>query len=117
LGEDGTEERELTYADKSTLASEAMLALVAGSDTTSTTLANAVFNLVSHPKVFAALRYEIDGIGLDGDEDVVPDPAQLAELKYLNAVINETLRLAPVLPCGGARTLPPSGGAVTIGDQ
>jgi cytochrome P450 len=92
-----------------------MLALVAGSDTTSTTLANVVFNLITNPKVFASLRAEIDSLEHNETSVVVLDGEQpLGDLKYLNAVINETLRVTPVLPCGGQRT---SKAPVVIGDK
>jgi cytochrome P450 len=73
---------------------EAALALVVGSDTTRTTLANAIYYLVYYPEVFTRLRDELDataGQGASYDEAI--DSNHLAELKYLQAVINETLRL------------------------
>jgi cytochrome P450 len=97
--------------DDETLAAEASLAIVAGSDTTSTALANALFYLISHPASMARLREELDGTAPPG-EDVPPEA--LSELPYLQAVLNETLRLQPAVPNGVQRTPPPEGGPVVV---
>jgi cytochrome P450 len=86
---------------------EASLALVAGSDTTATTLSNAVFYLIRHPQVFARLRVEIDAAcGGHGNYEEGIEPSILSELEYLQAVLNETLRLQPAVPNGIQRTSP-----------
>ncbi|MBO0856734.1 MAG: cytochrome P450, partial [Nocardia sp.] len=64
--------------------------LVAGHETTATTLVWALFRLHRQPRVLRRLRDEIDGAGTDPDE--------LAALPYLTAVCRETLRLHPPLP-------------------
>jgi cytochrome P450 len=97
--------------DDESLAAEASLAIVAGSDTTSTALANALFYLISHPTSMARLREELDGAAAPG-EDVPPEA--LSELAYLQAVLNETLRLQPAVPNGVQRTPPPAGGPVVV---
>jgi cytochrome P450 len=48
-----------------TLAMESSLAIVAGSDTTSTALSNALFHLLTTPSALAALRTELDGAAGD----------------------------------------------------
>jgi cytochrome P450 len=85
---------------------EALLAMGAGSDTTSTALANIIYYLISYPVVFARLRAELDAVaGEEGASYDAPlDSDHLAELKYLQAVINETLRLQPAVPNGVQRT-------------
>jgi cytochrome P450 len=95
---------------------ESILAIGAGSDTVATALANTIFNLVAHPQAMAKLRAEITAAGLDV-ADLVVDGAKLAELKYLQAVINESLRLEPIVPSGGQRTPPPKGGPVNVAGQ
>jgi cytochrome P450 len=97
--------------DDPTLASEASLAIVAGSDTTSMALANALFYLISHPASMARLRAELDGAAPPG-EDVAP--GALGGLPYLQAVLSETLRLQPAVPNGVQRTPPPEGGSVIV---
>jgi cytochrome P450 len=68
------------------LRDELMTALVAGHETTASELAWAFERLVREPAVLARLRAELDG----GGEDE----------RYLTAVVNETLRMKPVLPFG-----------------
>ena len=75
--EDG---REMTDAE---LRDELVTLLLAGHETTATAVAWAVERLVRHPDKLARLTAEIDAG--DGDE-------------YLTAVVNETLRVRPVVP-------------------
>jgi cytochrome P450 len=95
-----------------------MLALVAGSDTTGTALANAMYYLMTHPDCMSRLRAELDcaaGEGTAYDIDIEED--KLVDLKYLQAVINETLRLQPALPNGAQRMPPHNGGPVVVAGQ
>ncbi|KAF8520538.1 cytochrome P450 [Gautieria morchelliformis] len=95
-----------------TLIMESGLAIVSGSDTTGTALSNVFFYLLSNPENLARLQKEVDDAFPPGADIVSPSAA--AELKYLNAVINETLRLQPAVPSGATRTLPLGGGGVHI---
>jgi cytochrome P450 len=112
LNEDG--EGPLAEPDAGTLATEASLAIVAGSDTTGTGLANAMCYLLAHPACMDRLRAEVDAAAGE-DADVPSD--RLVELKYLQAVLNETLRLQPAVPNGVQRTPPPAGGPVIVAGQ
>lgn len=94
------------------LMTEATLAIAAGSDTSSTTITNILYYLISHPKVLARLRNEIDSEFPAGAEIVVG--TTLTNMKYLNAVLNETLRLQPVIPSGTQRELLKGKGPVTV---
>ena len=60
----------------------AALAMVAGSDTTSTAAANILYFLMSHPAAYKRLQAEIDGLG-----DKLTDCSAQAQLPYLNAVM------------------------------
>ncbi|KAL5514428.1 hypothetical protein ACEPAG_2516 [Sanghuangporus baumii] len=71
-------------------------AIVAGSDTTSTTLTGIWYFLLSHPECYERLQKEVDATFPPGEGDAL-DPVRLAEMKYLNAVINEGLRLQPAV--------------------
>jgi cytochrome P450 len=101
-----------------TLASEAGLAIVPGSDTTSTALANMIFYLIQYPSYFRRLRDEVDAAAGEGAAyDVDIDSDQLVNLKFLQAVINETIRLQPAIPNGVQRTPPKEGGPVLVAGQ
>ncbi|MFB2967487.1 cytochrome P450 [Aerosakkonema sp. BLCC-F183] len=65
--------------------------LVAGHETTATSLAWALYSIHHIPGVLDKLLQEIDSLGNN------PDPAAFAKLPYLTAVCNETLRIYPIL--------------------
>jgi cytochrome P450 len=101
-----------------TLTREGMLALFAGSDTTATTLSNIIFYLATNMNVTNRLRAELDGAaGEDAAYDVDVDEDRLVDLKYLQGVINETLRLQPASPNGAQRIPPPGSGPVVVAGQ
>jgi cytochrome P450 len=69
------------------LASQATAIIIAGSDTTATTLTYAVWAILSRPEVRHELVKEISSLPEDYSQ------TDLEGLSYLNAVITETLRL------------------------
>lgn len=72
--------------------------LIAGRDTTASTLSYMTFYLAHNPEIFDRLRQEvIENFGTREENRPVTFE-MLRASKYLNAVINETLRLAPVVP-------------------
>ncbi|MGD2046646.1 MAG: cytochrome P450 [Gemmatimonadota bacterium] len=75
--------------------------LMAGHETTAITLAWALYAVHRHPSVKSRLLAEVDALGSD------PAPEELARLPYLNAVIDETLRLFPVVDSVFRRLLKP----------
>ncbi|KAJ7748818.1 cytochrome P450 [Mycena maculata] len=85
-----------------------VFAIQAGSDTTANVLQYTFFYLIGHRDVYARLTRELD--------EAFPDPADplnfetLAELPYLNAVINEGLRLGT--PLSGLERITPATGAI-----
>ena len=87
------------------IAADSRLLVIAGSDTTSGTLAHVFYNLATHPEVVKRLRKELEQAGLPA----VAPSHQMASLHYLNAVIYETMRLHPVVP-GGTWRYPPKEG-------
>ncbi|KAK7056360.1 hypothetical protein VNI00_002914 [Paramarasmius palmivorus] len=98
------------------IVSNAVLAIIAGSDTTASVLSNIVYYLLSSPLYLERLREEIDQSFpsiYDGSTSL--DAARLAELPWLNAVINETLRLQPPVPTGLQRAPEQGGGGRAIG--
>ena len=72
------------------LRDELMTLLVAGHETTATSLAWAFYWIHHHPQVREKLLQELDSLGDN------PDPSTILKLPYLNAVCKETLRIYPV---------------------
>jgi cytochrome P450 len=95
LGEEGKQKRKL---DKRELQQDCMLLVVAGSDTTSNTLALCLYEMAKQPQLIERLRGELEQITL-GDYNALRDEAPL-----LNACLKETLRLWPPVPSGLQRT-------------
>ncbi|EUC44426.1 hypothetical protein COCMIDRAFT_98257 [Bipolaris oryzae ATCC 44560] len=93
-------------AELKVLQGDTQLIVVAGSDTTATTLASLFYELVQNPKHIDLIRQEIaPHMGPNGD--IVHQPLQY--LEHLNAVIDETLRLHPPVGTGLQRKTPPGG--------
>ena len=71
-----------------------MTLLLAGEDTTANTLAWAIWLLSTHPASLAQARAEIDSAG----DATQWTHEKFAEMKFLEACANETMRLKPVAP-------------------
>ncbi|RYP92929.1 hypothetical protein DL770_000979 [Monosporascus sp. CRB-9-2] len=96
-----------TRQDRLNLYGDAYLITVAGSDTTSAALTFLLFELCTHPDVLQKLREEVDSFYLE--RATLTDYDDLHKLKYLQACINETMRLHPAAPRGLQRMTPPEG--------
>ncbi|KAJ5189608.1 Cytochrome P450 [Penicillium cf. griseofulvum] len=84
--------------DPHVLRDQLVAVLLAGRDTTAATLSFCLFELSRNPEVVAKLRDEIrDRLGV-GANAQKPSYIDLKEMKYLNAVLNETMRVYPVVP-------------------
>ncbi|CAI2163281.1 713_t:CDS:2 [Funneliformis geosporum] len=79
--------------------------LIAGSDTASFTINMALITLLHHPEKLRNIMNELDSAFPAGSRQS-PEHKTLKNLKYLNAVINETLRLFPVSIGGILRQAP-----------
>ena len=77
------------------LRDELVTLLLAGHETTATSVAWAIERLVRHPAALERLLAEVDA----GDGE-----------HYMNAVISETMRVRPVVPLGGPRAEQGDGG-------
>jgi len=97
------------------VANDAGLVIIGGADTTSTIMAILFYLLIKHPNSYNRLREEVDQY-FPGDEEPM-DTTKQAEMPFLNAVINETLRLYPPAPLGSARTPAPGTGGGAVGDK
>jgi cytochrome P450 len=81
--------------DRKSLRDQLVSILLAGRDTTACTLAWATYEMSLNPRIVEKLRSEIIAkVGLDR----TPTYADLKDMKYLQHVLNETLRLYPVVP-------------------
>ena len=79
--------------DPYTLRSELLNVLLAGRDTTAGLLSNTWHVLSTRPDIWAKLKAEVDT--LNGEK---PDYPKIKEMKYLRWLLNESLRLMPVVP-------------------
>ncbi|TLD05201.1 uncharacterized protein PgNI_09177 [Pyricularia grisea] len=68
--------------------------LIAGHETTASTLAFTVYRLLAHPEVYRKAQDEIDQVVGKGELTI----NHLAKLKYISAVIRETMRFNPPIP-------------------
>lgn len=92
---------------------DSKLVVIAGSDTTSSTLTYAMYHLAHDPSHQTMLREELKSANINLGEGFKIQ--QLQDLKYLNGFIHEVLRLHPALPSGVQRITPPEG--LQIGDR
>ncbi|CCM04276.1 uncharacterized protein FIBRA_06447 [Fibroporia radiculosa] len=90
------------------LAAEALLLIIAGADTVANTSCATVFYLGRHLDVQAKLQAELDDALACVDSDVAPYEA-IKDLPYLDAVINEVLRLHSTVGAGLPRVVPEGG--------
>ncbi|KAJ6457611.1 cytochrome P450 [Mycena sanguinolenta] len=96
--------------------SNALLAIIAGADTSATVLSNTFFLLLSHPESYERLQSEIDSVfPLGGKEPT--DTALLSSLPYLNAVIRESLRLFPPVATSLQRAPTVGTGSKVLGEN
>ena len=81
------------------------LVVIAGSDTTKTVLSSLFFYLLCNPEKLAKLREEIDRFYPPGEP---LSSKNFQEMSYLDACINEALRLSPAVPSGSQRDVGPN---------
>jgi len=95
-------------------AGEALLQVIAGSDTSATTIRTVMLSLQSNPDAYRKLQAEIDSAIATGRISSPITDAEARHLPYLQAVIKEGLRILP--PAGGPffKTVP-AGGDVIAG--
>ncbi|KAF7846486.1 hypothetical protein BT93_L4250 [Corymbia citriodora subsp. variegata] len=82
-----------TTRDPYTLRSETLNVLLAGRDTTASLLAHTFFVLARRRDIWDKLHEEVAQL-----QDKAPDYEQLKQMKYVRWVLNESLRLFPVVP-------------------
>ena len=89
----------------------AMMIVAAGSESITTVLSGAINYLLRYPEKLQALSHEIRTT-FASENDVTA--ASLKSAPYLNAVLNESMRLCPTIP-DAMRRLVPAGGARVAG--
>ncbi|KAH8676847.1 putative cytochrome 52A4 [Tricladium varicosporioides] len=81
--------------DRTVLRDQLIAVLLAGRDTTASTMSWTFYELARYPEVVKKLRHEIiEHVGLER----APTYHDLKNMKYLQNVMNETLRLYPAVP-------------------
>jgi cytochrome P450 len=94
---------------------EAVLQIIAGSDTTATTIRMIIFYLITNPRAYYKLVHEIDTAGQEGTLSfpVIQD-IEAKQMGYLEACIKEGLRMWPPVVGLMSKQVPP-GGAKLLG--
>ncbi len=77
--------------------------LLAGEDTTANTIAWAINYFIEYPRYFARARAEVDAAL--GDAALPQEIEQTAQLPFIEAFYNETMRLKPVAPLNAMEPL------------
>lgn len=72
------------------------LLFIQGHDTTGIALSNTLFCLGNNPEIQKKVQEEINDVFIDEDEPITKQ--KLAELKYLERVIKESLRILSSVP-------------------
>jgi len=105
---------------KDDLFSEAILQILAGSDTTATAIRSTMLYLIAHPRVYTKLQAEIDAT-VSSDATVFSGSARgvvqdttLRDLPYLQAVVREGLRVHPPVTDVVPKLVPKDGDTVSV---
>ncbi|KAF7524958.1 hypothetical protein G7054_g11240 [Neopestalotiopsis clavispora] len=77
--------------------------LIAGHETTSGLLSFTTYYMLKHPAAYKKARNEVDSVVGDSDVNV----GHLSQLKYLDAMLKESLRLMPTAPGFAVKALKP----------
>lgn len=102
---------------KEELITEAVLQIIAGADTTASALRGIMLYLLSHPRVYKKLQAEVDGVVKEGE--VAPFPSVVSDavarnMRYMQAVIKEGMRIHPPVTNEVPKQVPAGGDTVTV---
>ncbi|CAG8384457.1 unnamed protein product [Penicillium salamii] len=86
---------------------DSRVVIVAGSETTATTLASVLYYLVKNPAVLEKLQRQLDDAMPAGEDEWSYE--KVKSVSYLDDIIQETLRLRPAVMTGGYRVTPAEG--------
>ena len=84
--------------------------IIAGSETTATLLSGLTYLLLTNPDALSKLTSEVRSTFV---EDKEIDINSVSRLTYLQACIEEALRMYPPVPVGMPRVVPPSGASIS----
>ena len=104
--------KQLAPQEDLTVRADSTTIIVAGSDTTAAILTHVFFYLARDHAVLTGLQNELNR--LQDDASTVIGHQNLQKAEYLNAIINEILRLHPVVPSALPRKTPQEG--IMVGD-
>ncbi|KAK0730910.1 isotrichodermin C-15 hydroxylase [Lasiosphaeris hirsuta] len=91
------------------LSANAFILVLAGSETTATTLSGVTYLLLSHPEALEKLKREVRSAFKSTDEININS---VGKLTYMLAVLNEALRMYPPVSSGLVRQVPEGGAQV-----
>ncbi|KAK3941803.1 isotrichodermin C-15 hydroxylase [Diplogelasinospora grovesii] len=91
------------------LSANAFLLVLAGSETTATTLSGVTYLLLTHPDVMERLKKEVRSSFTGAEEITI---SSVSKLTYMLAVLNEALRLYPPVTSSLVRQVPREGAMV-----
>jgi cytochrome P450 len=100
------DESRMSYVE---LEANSEILIIAGGETTATALSGATYYLLKTPRVMEKLVREVRG-KFSGEAEI--NSTTVGQLKYLQAVIEETLRMYPPAPINLNRITPPQGAMV-----
>ncbi|KAI9591921.1 cytochrome P450 [Syncephalis fuscata] len=109
---DAVDEETGTSMSNQDLVAQSIMLMVAGTDTTASTLTWTLLLLIEHPECASRLVEEIRA--LYPDPSTIIDYEAIQSLPYLDAVINESMRIRPIAPHGMPRVVPEGG--IMLGD-
>lgn len=91
---------------------EALLQVIAGSDTSASTIRAVMLHLLANPVAYRKLQQEIDTFISSGEISSPIKDSEARQMPYLQAVIKEGLRILP--PAGGTffKEVPPGGDTI-----
>lgn len=93
-------------------AGEALLQIVAGSDTSASAIRTMMLHIVTNPGIYKMVQAEIDqGINAGGISSPITD-AEARRLPYLQAMIKEGLRYNPPAPATMFKQVPKGGDVI-----
>jgi cytochrome P450 len=98
----------------SIIEAQASVVILAGSETTAVAVTGAIFYILSNPRVYEKLRKEIRNIFQTSAD--IRLQLVLTQLPYLDAVVQETLRIHTPLANGFTRIVPDKKGVVVSGN-